>query len=441
MAGSSQVSNVQSISDLAGLTHEVFRGSVLPTVRWESPTAVMFGKAGEGDYTYVGKKLVGATDLQRPTGAMGTDGKLPDAADFDAVQWETTPVRRYRRFAVDNFTEARATGEGAFGDFMERVFEQLWGAFRLMEIRHAIGGAAGTLCRISSRTSSTVWVAKDGYGHTGMNAVIMLDEDMVIAWIDVSNSNAVGGAGKISSINYSTATVTMAANWQNGTSTPTPVVNDLVVAATTTLPTATYFSTERNHAKNGLLSIVDPSASLTTVLNISESTHRRWKPFRKASSTFDTIEVTEFMQKLEAKSTFPVTNSTHTIMLHPASYATLARTLLTYQRQMTLGKTFEGGYQAVRIGEYDLMRDHYQLHNVMYALCHEDIFTVSLVESGFFDDDGSMYSRLADFDGKEGFVRDYCNSFSPRRNRHGALTGVAQHASVTATDFDPTPNY
>ena len=320
MAGTSQVSNLSSISDLSGLTHEVFKGSVLPTVRWESATATMFDNAGEGDYTYVGKKLVGATDLQRPTGAMGTDGKLPDAADFDAVQWETTPVRRYRRFAVDNFSEARATGEGAFGDFMDRVFDQLWGAFRLMEIRHAIGGAAGTLCKVSSRTSSTVWVAKDGYGHTGMNGVIMLDEGMVISYIDVSASNAVGGAGKISSINYSNSTVTMAASWEG---TNNAAANDLVVSATTTSTSATYFTTERNAAKNGLLSIVDPNADLTTVLNISQSTYPRWKPYRKTSGTFDSIEVTEFMQQLEAKSTMPVTNSTHTIVLHPALYATL----------------------------------------------------------------------------------------------------------------------
>ena len=438
MAGTSQVSNVASIADLAGLTHEVFRGTVLPAVRWESVTAQLFASAGEGDYTYRGKKLVGATDLQRPTGAMGTDGKLPDAADFDAVNWETTPVRRYRRFAVDNFSEARATGEGAFGDFSERVFDQLWGAFRLMEIRHAIGGSAGTLARISSRTSATVWVAKDGYGYSGMSGTIMLDEDMVIGYVDVSDSNNIGGAGKIKSINYSTSTITMVASWEG---TNAPVANDLVVAATTTSTTADYFTTERNNAKNGLLSIVDPGATLTTALNISQTTYPRWKPYRETSSTFDSIEVTEFLQKLEAKSTFPVTADTHTVLMAKASYATLARTLLTYQRQLNLGKMLEGGYQTVKVGEYDIATDPYQLHDVMYALCQEDLYTVSLVEAGFFDDDGSMYSRLADFDGKEGYVRDYCNSFSPRRNRHGALTGITQNAAVTANEFDPIPNY
>ena len=436
MAIGSQVSNVQSISDLSGLTHEVFRGSVLPSVRWESVTAQIMQQAGEGDYTYVGKKLVGATDLVRPTGAMGTGGKLPDAQDFDAVQWQSTPVRRYRRFAVDNFTEARATGEGAFGDFSERVFDQLWGAFRLMEIRHAIGSSAGTVCKVSARTSATVWTAKDGYGYTGTSPTLMLDEGMVIAYWDVSAS-AIGGAGKIKSINHSTGVITMAASWEGSNQ---PVANDLVVAATTPLTTADYFDTERDNAKNGLLSIVDPAGDLTTVLNISQSTYGRWKPFRKTSSTFDHIEVTEFMQKLEAKSTFPVTADTHTIVMHPATYAELARTLLTFQRQHNLGKTLEGGYESIRISGYDFASDPYQIHNVMYSLCGEDLYTVSLVEAGFFDDDGSMYSRLADFDGKEGYVRDYCNSFSPRRNRHGALTGIS-HTNVTTTDFDPTPNY
>ena len=437
----SQVGNVASVTDLAALTHEVFRGSVLPAVRWDSITSNLMMDADEGDFTYRGSKLVGATDLRRPVGAMGSSGRLPDAADFDAVRWETTPTRRYRRFAVDNFTEARATGEGAFDDFSQRVFEQLWGAWRLMEIRHAVGGSAGTLCKVQSRTSSTVWVAKDGYGYTGMEGLIHLDEDMVIAWIDVGAANAVGGAGEIASINYATRTITMKASWENGAGNPQVAANDLVVAATTPNPTADYFDTERNNAKNGLLSIVDPGGDLTTVFGISEAAQRRWKPFRKTSATFDQIEVTEFMRKLAAKSTFPVSPQSHTIILHPAAFATLARTLLSkdYQRQMNMGKTLEGGYQSMRIAGYDFAEDEFQIHNVMYALCDEDLYTVSLVEKGFFDEDGSMYSRLADFDGKEGFVRDYCNSFSNRRNRHGALTAIV--LTTSASDFNPVPNY
>lgn len=439
MAFGSQKTNVQALTDITGLVHEIFVGDVLPAVRWESVTAQLFMTAGEGQYRYDGESLNGATDLLRPHGALGTSGELPDSSHQDAANWQTTPVRRYVRRAVDNFVEAAAVkGPGSFADFGTRVFDQLWGAFRLMEIRHAVGTSDGTLCKISSRTSSTVVVVTAGYGHTGANPLLLIEENMVIAWIDVSNSNAVGGAAKVSSLNYSTNSITVdsAATWEVAT----PAANDLIVAATTNDSTADYFATEYTNAKNGLLDIVDPDANNTTVFNVSESTYPRWQPYRVASGTFDHIEVTEFVRRHAAKSTMPVNPQSHTMVTHPAIVAQLARSLIGFQQQQQLGKTLEGGYQTVRIAGWDIAEDEYQLQDVLYNICNEDLYTVSLVEAGYFDEDGSMYERISDFDGKEFFVRDYCNSFSPRRNRHGALTGISL-TDVTATDFDATPNY
>ena len=439
MALGSQKSNVQALSDITGLVHEIFVGDILPAVRWESVTSQLFMTAGEGQYRYDGESMNGATDLLRPHGALGTDGELPDSSHVDAANWQTTPVRRYVRRAVDNFTEAAATkGEGSFADFGTRIFDQLWGAFRLMEIRHAVGSSDGVLCKVLARSSSTVVTTTAGYNHAGTNPLLMIDEGMVIAWLDSSNSNAVGGAAKVTALNYSTNAITVdsATTWEVAT----PAVNDLIVAATTPLTTADYFATEYQNAKNGMIDIVDPDASATTVFNISESTYPRWQPYRNASSTFDHIEVTEFARKQASKSTFPVSPQSHTMVAHPAIVAELARSLVGFQQQQQLGKTLEGGYQTVRIAGWDIAEDEYQLHDVLYNVCNEDLYTVSLVEAGYFDEDGSMYERISDFDGKEFYVRDYCNSFSPRRNRHGALTGITL-ANVTATDFDPTPNY
>ena len=128
------------------------------------------------------------------------------------------------------------------------------------------------------------------------------------------------------------------------------------------------------------------------------------------------------------------------MVAHPAIVAELARSLVGFQQQQQLGKTLEGGYETIRIAGWDIAEDEYQLQDVLYNVCNEDLFTISLVEAGYFDEDGSMYERISDFDGKEFYVRDYANSFSPRRNRHAALTGVTL-SNVTATDFDPTPNY
>jgi len=217
--------------------------------------------------------------------------------------------------------------------------------------------------------------------------------------------------------------------------------NDLIVMATTPNIATDYFTSEYTNAPNGLMNIVDPDASASTVFNIAEGTYPRWKPYRKASSSFDHIEVTEHFRKLRAKSTSPVGPSTHVCVAQGAVVAELARTLVGFQQQTQLGRTFEGGYQAVRIANMDFIEDDWQLHDVLYTLSVEDLFTVDLDgEADYFAEDGSQFSRLADFDGKEWYVKSYMQSFSDRRNRHAALTGISL-ANVTAADFSPTPDY
>ena len=60
----SQQATVDALSaDLSGLTHDIFVGRVLPNVRVESPTAMLFQDAGAGDYRLEGQNMVFAADL------------------------------------------------------------------------------------------------------------------------------------------------------------------------------------------------------------------------------------------------------------------------------------------------------------------------------------------------------------------------------------------
>lgn len=441
MGYSSQVTNLDAITDMTGLVHEVYAGQVAPNVVAWSPTQQLFQDAGPGQYRIDGEKLVGSADLHFAGGGTHTAGQLPDHMYQDATEWYTTPFRRYVRRAIDNLVELRgAAGPGSFGDISERIFNQLWDAFGRMQIRGAIGSSTGTICKASSRTSSTIWVAKDGYGHTGTDPIMHLEPGMVIAWIDVTDSNAEAGAGIISSIAASTNTVTMAsgATWEPGNQL---AANDLIVFATTTSISADYFETEYGLCQNGLLDIVDPDANNAACMGITEATHPRWKPYRETSATFDHIEVTEHWRKLRSKSTGPVGPQSHVVVTNGAVTAELARTLEGYQQQQNLGREFVGGYTAVRIGNMDFVEDDFQLHNVMYTVCVETLFRTPLGgEADYFAEDGSMYQRLADFDGKEWWVREYGQTFSDRRNRHAALTSITL-TNVSATDFSPTPNY
>ena len=116
MALGSQSSNLEAITDIAGLVHEIYAGEVKPNVSSWSPTSQLFNDAGPGDYRIDGQKLVWAVELTYAGGAMGTGGKLPDHQYIDSVEAEATPARLYVRRAIDNFIEARAIrGPGSFG--------------------------------------------------------------------------------------------------------------------------------------------------------------------------------------------------------------------------------------------------------------------------------------------------------------------------------------
>ncbi len=148
MALGSQVSNVDAIGDVSELMHDIFIGKVVNKVRRESPTSTLFQDAQPGEYRLEGTAMKFAVDLRFKTGAMATDGKIPDHTSMDAVEGSITPIRRYARLAIDNLVEKRASGPGAYDDLSGRIFDQLWDSWKSMEIRHAIGGSNGLLGKV-----------------------------------------------------------------------------------------------------------------------------------------------------------------------------------------------------------------------------------------------------------------------------------------------------
>ena len=443
----SQVANLGTISggSFTGIIHEMYQGEVKQAVRASSITSQLFKDAGPGDYSVVGEKLVFPVDLKFATGAMHTSGYLPDHMYQDAVEGYITPTRAYRRGAIDNSVKRRGIkGPASFEDILSRLFDQVFDSFKRLEIRSAIGGSTGVLCVVSARTSNAIIIVKDGYGHVGTAPAMHIAEGQTLSWLDADNSYAVGGSGIVSSISYgttaTTSTITFAASIENGDSTPTIAAADLFVNSTTDLYSDDYFETEYNLSRNGLYDIVDPDNALTTIHGISESTYARWRPWREASATFDHIELTEHWQKLAAQSTDLVNAQTHVALTSGAVVAELARTLEGYQQQQNLGRTFEGGYQAVKVAGMDIVPDPWFWHDVLVTLCLENLYNIPLGDSGpdYFDEDGSMFSRLSDFDGVEWYVYDYRQVFTNLRNRHGVLTGIAL-PNVTAADFSPVP--
>lgn len=439
MALGSQATKAEDLTDIAGLVHDTFYGRVQPNVRRESKTAMLFQEAGPGDYRLEGQNMTFATDLEFATGAMATDGKLPDHVGLDPVQGTITPIRRYRRIALDNFVEARASGPGAFDDLSDRVFDILWDSWKSMEIRHAIGPSSALVGVVESRTSSTKFIISDAYGNADTNPLSNLSVGSIIAWWDLTATAAIDGAGTITDIDYATReiTVTSSATWEPGDQLD---VGDLIYFATTPSISADYFVSERNLGPNGVGTIVDPAAANSTVFSIVEGDHPRWKPYRKSSITFDHLEVQEHWQQLGSKRGFEVSPQTDVAVAFPSAVAQLARSLMSFQQQAYTGGNLKGGYGDVTIGNMSVTTDPFFYHNVFMTLCREKLFRVTLKgEADFVAEDGSMWQRIADFDGKEAYVGEYMQTFSTARGCNSALTGIT--TDLTDNDFTNIPDY
>lgn len=442
MALGSQAAKASTLSGISGLVHDVFVGGVVNNVRRESPTADLFMEASEGsDYRLEGDNMYFAADLDFVGGAMASpNGKLPAHVDLNPAEGRISATRRYRRIARDLFVTARASGPGAYEDYAERLFRLLWDSWKLMEIRHAIGSSTGYVCQCSSRTSSTVFVAKNGYAHVGTNPISLLSAGQYIAWYDVSGA-AFGGAGKISSINQSTNAITMdsASTWEPSAQL---AADDYILIATTNDSTADYFDTEKDGAPNGFGIIVDPDAVNTTVFNISQSTYPRWKPYRVASATFDHLEVTSHMRELATKRGIPISVTDDVALCHGSVADQLARSLMGFQQQVNqLGGTLDGGWTDVMIAGMPTRQDAFFYHDV-YSILHKPaLFRINLGgEADFYAGDGSEWSRIADFDGEEAHVGEYMQYFSPHRGAHSALTGIVT-PDVTDSRYDAVANY
>lgn len=438
MAGS-QVSTVESVSDVSGLVHQTFQGRVLPNVRCESPSAMLFQDAGDGDYELVGSAMVFAADYEHAAGGAATSGYIPDHVGRDPVQGQLTPVRRLHRIAKDNLTAMRASGSGTFRDFGARLFDNLWAAWKRMEIRHSIGPATALLGACESRTSSTIFVIKDAFGHTDMNPTSFIAPNMILAWYDLTATAGFDGAGIVSSIAHSTRTVTMgsATTWEPG---DPLAADDLIYVATTDNISNANFETERNNGPNGLGVIVDPDANLTTVFNIAESTSPRHKPFRKASSTFDHMELTEHWRQLASHRGFPVTPATDACITFPSCVSQVARSLIGFQQQAYTGGNLAGGYTGVTVRGMELLEDYNFYQDVAMTVSLQHLFRINLGgPAAPVAEDGSEWSRIEDYDGAELYVGEYFQFFSSHRGANAALTGIS--TDLTDADYLEVPNY
>jgi len=125
---------------------------------------------------------------------------------------------------------------------------------------------------------------------------------------------------------------------------------------------------------------------------------------------------------------------------HGSVIAQLARTLMAYQQQSNLGGQLKGGWTGVTIGNMEARKDNFFYHDVFATFYMDSLKRIPLGKDADFEDqDGSMWARIANYDGMEAYVLEYMNYVCNNRGANGALTGIT--TDVTDSGWDPVPNY
>jgi hypothetical protein len=427
MAVSFQNANIDTISTVNNLVHEVYVNRVEPHYAYMDPVAGIFKEArNEQDYKVIGKKLVGSADLLFAGGAIASDGNLPDHEYVDPVPWETTPARMYIQRAVDDFLTARAVQPGAFEDLMGRIERQSVEAFQRMTCRHVHGSSNATICVVSSRTSSTVLVVKDGLGHVGTNPLLFVRKGMKMVLLDNGNSYAILGAAKVSSVDYANKSITFAASIEGGGTAAAGMV--LCFIGSTDSSSGAY-KAERGYAPLGFRDMLDPDGNNSSYLTIAEATYPEIKPVRKTCVDFTEVEFMEFVAEIEANGQTSVTDTSHVFTCQKGVQIELAKTLVGYTQIMGKGQELNGGWTTVKIGNFDFVISGYHTHDEVMAHCLADYVVAPLggsnVDGEIASPDGNQYARLPGFDGRSWYMRAWLARWMTRRNRSGVLKGIS----------------
>lgn len=426
---SSQQGFIAGKSTLGTLLHDNYVNGIKPHYRLMDPIATLFDEVGPGQYTLVGKKVVFSADLRLPGGAMSSSGYLPAHQEVQPVNLEFSASRMYRRVAVDNFLEQIASGDGAYEDYAGRLQSQAWDSLAWMTSRHIHGSSAATVAEVDARTSATSITIKNGMGYAGQPPTQFLEVGMWVTALDASNAFAVLGAAIITNINHTTNTLTFGTGIDNGT--VLVAAGDPLVFSTTYNVNADYFETERGKAPLGLLDIIDPKAQNASYLTVSESAFPRIKPLRRASVSFGEVELMEFLSELRTRGMTQVSTDTHVLSAQEGVVMELAKSLVPYTTIETKGRELEGGWTTVRIAGHDIITSAFHVFDTLYAHDPSVYRQVDLDgEARIYQEDGSMYNRLDDYDGKEWFIRHYMQRFAERRNTLGALVGIANTNAV-----------
>jgi len=263
-----------TVSSFDAVLKEVYEKTIQDLTNKKTTALDLFQKESG---SWEGRRVRYPVNLGRNQGQMSTteNGTLPDAGNEVYVETQI-PIRYHHgriQLSIQVIKHSRSN-RGAFKRAMDQEMQSMVRNIANERNRQMFGFGRGDLALVNGDpgTSTTVTVDAPGGVAGSTHGNRFLNDNMNIAFINPSGGAIrAGGARQISSVSSDGTSIVLTA-----ASDAAVADNDIVVRAAQST-SAVVGDTAFNNEAMGLLGLVDDSTFLTTLHNISRSTHAIWQ--------------------------------------------------------------------------------------------------------------------------------------------------------------------
>lgn len=381
----------------------------LPGVRKQiNDKCLLLAQVEANDEHVEGDEWVLSLHVQRNSGVGATTetGTTPTAGNQKYVHArDAVKEIRGRIEITGRVIKAMASNKGSFVRAIDSEMKGVTADAHRDMNRQLAGTGNGVIAQCGTTSNATTVVL---HSTTPKSAMRQLENGMVVDIGTVASPTSVASARTISAVSITNKTFVVSG------------------AAVTTDDTAFIFRAGAGGAgveTHGLQEIVKESGSL---FNVDPSTYTIWKSHVKdaASGPINDALLEEVMDEIDLA-------SGKEIDLWLTSYSVYREygNYLTIQKRAQNTVDLKGGFKGLSIvsgaREAGLTRERDIPDAKAYAVCTENLFAPTMSDWDFMDEDGAVFSRVANKNAYEATLYKFMDLATDQRNAHGYAHSIS----------------
>lgn len=383
-----------------------------------------------------GKNITFPVHYGRNTSAglgVAEGGTLPTAGSQLYKAGVIPLVYQYGRLQLTGQVIASTRNDkGAFVRAIGSEMKSIFTDFKRAKNRQLHGNGLDVLAYATSAISTTNTYTLDdgngfGYVHIPSGQSIQID---ILNPATFASKVTVGSSGyPTATAGASTATgVSVTITVGAGTSVSGGADNDLIVPAFQSSSTITGTTPNRSKQMMGLEGIIsasDPAGVSTGLHGLDVSTYPFWSAQTVGSDSsfvdLKTSDLQKVFTKIESNSDFTA-DDVEFILCSPQLRDKYAEVCIA-ERRTTNSMKLDNGFSAVTFNTTPIVVDPQCKHGRFYFVVPETMGIFQMGDLAFMEEDGAVWSRVANQDGYEATLYHYANLGCTNRNGNGVLLG------------------